>query len=101
MSEEEGIAPNSRVRSRRRLPRLHQDANRRAGLLILIRASSRVPLLNVLLESRTPDVMGIARTQIRRRGIHNQKLLAERTLPSDAAKLSEECEIGSHGPSIG
>ena len=58
-------------------------------------------LLNVLFERRTPDVMGIARIQIRRRGIHNQKFLAEGTLPGDAAKLSEECEIGSHGVSIG
>ena len=56
--------------------------------------------LDVLLERRAPQVMHVARIQILRGGIHNQEFLAKRALPSNAAELSEECKVMSHGASM-
>ena len=79
---------------------LHDDANRSASVGALGPATCLVTLLNVLSKSRAPQMMGIARIQIFRGGVHYQEFLAKRALPGYSAELPEECEVMSHVPSI-
>ena len=80
--------------------KLHYDANCRAAIGVRSGAIRAMALQDMLLESRAPQVMRIAGIQIRRRCVHDQEFMTERTLPRHSAVVSEECEVISHVASI-